>query len=129
MPKLSVLQTGKIIGSLCVVISLTSMSAPWSAAAADMVPCATVKAGDVVVPGYDCLNQQLSAQSKAAAQRAQTNDTAQTNASGAIAAPDKVGEQTPAGAELRFGKNFGVSPEPYRPPPPPPAGTLHLPIH
>ncbi len=82
------------------------------AARADDTPCVTVRAGTVSVPSFDCLNARLRAMSTAEQMRQQQQIPPDIDPAGPA---DRLGETTHAGAALRFGPNFGISPQPYRP--------------
>ncbi len=82
-----------------------------AAGADDAAPCVSVRAGNISAPSFDCINARLRAMAAAEQMRQQPVAPVVDPA----ASPDRVGDTTHAGAALRFGPNFGVSPQPYRP--------------
>ncbi len=83
-----------------------------AARADDAPPCVSVRAGNISAPAFDCINARLRAMAAAEQMRQQLPVAP---AADPAASPDRVGDTTHAGAALRFGPNFGVSPQPYRP--------------
>ena len=101
--------TQSALGFCFLIAGCLALSAPVHA---EDAPCVSVRAGDVSVPSFDCMNARLKAMATAEQLRQQQPVPAIADAAGA---PDRLGETTHAGAALRFGPNLGVSPQPFRP--------------
>jgi len=75
--------------------------------------CVQVEIAGQTASAFDCLNQQLQDQALAA-----SGQNVPAAPLGAGSAPNTVGLFNPFGVAEQYGKNFGVSVIPYRPPPP-----------